>query len=91
MQSVHIALALATGLFVSAMADEPPWTYDTSRHVDPVPSTAISPVQTSFASLSGDEAESAALAELDSAIYSVMFLSGLNFDATPLGLLLIVR
>lgn len=91
MQSVHIALALATGLFVSAMADEPPWTYDTSRHVDPIPNTATSPVQSSFASLLGDEAESVALAEMDSAIYSVMFLSGLNFDASPLGCILIVR
>lgn len=91
MQSVHIALALATGLFVSAMADEPPWTYDTSRHVGPIPNTAISPVQSTFASLSGDETESVALAEMDSAIYSVMFLSGLNFDASPSGLVLIYK
>ena len=91
MKSVPLALALATGLLVSAMADDPPWTWDTSGHVDAAPDSKVSPELSAFASVNGDVAESPALAEMDSVIYSSLFLGGLNLDASPKGFFTIVR
>lgn len=91
MKSVPLAFALATGLLVSALADDPPWTWDTSRHVDVEPDSEVSTELEALVSVNGDVAESPTLAEMDSVIYSSLFLGGLNLDASPRGFFTIVR
>lgn len=87
-----LLLSCAVGLAaVSAFADEVPWTYDTSKRVETPPQSAVSTVVLPLVARNVVAAESDAASELDAWVYSFALLRGLNVDASPLGIAIIIR
>lgn len=87
-----LLLSCAVGLAaVSASADEVPWTYDTSKHVETPPRSAVSTVAKPLVARNVVAAESDAASELDAWVYSFALLRGLSIDASPRGIAIIIR
>ena len=77
-----LPLSLMAGLTAAVLADEVPWTYDTTGRTEPVPSLVARNVAA---------AESAAPSDLDAWAYSFALLHGLSIDASPRGIAIIIR
>ena len=86
-----LLLSLTVGLAAAVLADEVPWTYDTSKRVETPPQSAVSTVVLPLVARNVVAAESDAASELDAWVYSFALLRGLNVDASPLGIAIIIR
>lgn len=86
-----LILAFATAAAVGASADEVPWTYDTSKRTEPVPQSTVSAAVPSLAACNVAVAASAAPSALDAWVYSFNLLRGLSIDASPCGILFLIR
>ena len=91
MRSLLLSCAVGLAAAVSAFADEVPWTYDTSKRVETPPQSAVSTVVLPLVARNVVAAESDAASELDAWVYSFALLLGLNVDASPLGIAIIIR
>lgn len=86
-----LLLSLTVGLAAAVLADEVPWTYDTTGRTEPVPSSAASSAVPSLVARNVAAAESAAPSDLDAWTYSFALLRGLSIDASPRGIAIIIR
>ena len=86
-----LLLSLTVGLAAAVLADEVPWTYDTSKRVETPPQSAVSTVARPLVARNVVAAESDAASELDAWVYSFALLRGLNIDASPRGIAIIIR
>ena len=91
MRSLLLSCAVGLAAAVSAFADEVPWTYDTSKHVETPPRSAVSTVAKPLVARNVVAAESDAASELDARVYSFALLRGLSIDASPRGIAIIIR
>lgn len=85
-----LLLSLTVGLAAAVLADEVPWTYDTTGRTEPVPSSAASSAMPLVAR-NVAAAESAAPSDLDAWVCSFALLRGLSIDASPRGIAIIIR
>lgn len=86
-----LILAFATAAAVGASADEVPWTYDTSKRTEPVPQSTVSAAVPSLAARNVAVAASAATSALDAWVHSFELLRGLSIDASPRGIVFLIR
>lgn len=86
-----LLLSLTVGLAAAVLADEVPWTYDTSKRVETPPQSAVSTVAMPLVARNVAAAESAAPSDLDAWAYSFALLRGLSIDASPRGIAIIIR
>lgn len=86
-----LLLSLTVGLAAAVLADEVPWTYDTSKRVETPPQSAVSTVAMPLVARNVAAAESAAPSDLDAWVCSFALLRGLSIDASPRGIAIIIR
>lgn len=86
-----LLLSLSVGLAAAVLADEVPWTYDTTGRTEPVPSSAVSAAVPSLAACNVAVAASAATSALDAWVHSFELLRGLSIDASPRGIAILIR
>lgn len=86
-----LLLSLTVGLAAAVLADEVPWTYDTTGRTEPVPSSAASSAVPSLVARNVAVAESDASSGLDAWVSSFALLRGLSIDASPRGITVFIR
>ena len=86
-----LLLSLTVGFAAAVLADEVPWTYDTSKRVETPPQSAVSTAARPLVARNVVAAESDAASELDAWVYSFALLRGLSIDASPRGIAIIIR